>query len=96
MFSAIDMGGKSTQDTKYHDGEFVLALALSTGRAALGLDSRGRLSLHELFLHKLVLDKQWTGEDALPPRAFFREHHIIAVGGAGSSGLPAFASGTRI
>jgi hypothetical protein len=22
-------------------------------------------------------------------------HHIIAVGGAGSSGLPAFASGTR-
>src|ERR1017187_1830490 len=45
------------------------------------------------------LRSAWTGEGAhphtsTPPRTL--RNYIIAVGGAGSSGLPAFASGTRI
>src|ERR1035441_3596453 len=45
------------------------------------------------------LRSAWTGEGAhphtsIPPRTL--RNYIIAVGGAGSSGLPAFASGTRI
>src|ERR1035441_4837989 len=45
------------------------------------------------------LRSAWTGEGAHPhtsiPLPTLR-NYIIAVGGAGSSGLPAFASGTRI
>src|ERR1700686_820279 len=74
---------KTTKDTKYHEGESLLASALSAGPICSQLDSRGQLSLRNLGRARAPVS----------PRT---HPYIMPTGGAGSLGSPALESGILI